>query len=231
MRLAVIPARGGSKRIPRKNIKPFHGKPMIAYAIESAFASEVFDRVIVSTEDEEIAQVAREYGAEVPFMRPLALADDYTPTVPVIAHAITACQNMGWNPQEVCCIYPGVPFISVRDLRIAHEQLLITGANYVFPVTGFPSPFQRALCRLPDGSVKPFQPEYVATRTQDLEPGYFDVGQFYWGKTSAWLRGLNLHLNGITLVIPEWRVVDIDTPADWERAELLYSTLLKNRLL
>jgi len=231
MRLAVIPARGGSKRIPRKNIRIFHGKPMIGYAIAAAIASELFDHVIVSTDDDEIAQVAREFGAEVPFMRPPELADDHTPTVPVIAHAITACQNMGWDLHEVCCIYPGVPFISTKDLRTAHEQLLTTGSQYVFPVTGFPSPFQRALCRLPDGSVKPFQPEYAGTRTQDLEPGYFDVGQFYWGKTSAWLQGLNLHLNGVTLIIPEWRVVDIDTPADWARAELLYATLSKNGLL
>jgi pseudaminic acid cytidylyltransferase len=228
MRVAVIPARGGSKRIPRKNIKYFHGKPMIAYAIAAAIASESFDRVIVTTDDEEIAKVAREYGAEVPFMRAPELADDHTPTVPVIADAIKACQNMGWDVEDVCCIYPGVPFISTKDLRTAYGQLLTTGAHYVFPVTGFPSPFQRALRRLPDGSVKPFQPEHAATRTQDLEPGYFDVGQFYWGKTSAWMQGSNLHLNGVTLVIPEWRVVDIDTPADWERAELLYATLLKN---
>jgi pseudaminic acid cytidylyltransferase len=231
MRLAVIPARGGSKRIPRKNIKDFHGKPMIAYAIDAALASKAFDRVIVSTDDEEITQVARKYGAEVTFVRPTELADDHTPTVPVIAHAITACQRIGWDVQEVCCIYPGVPFISTNDLRTAHEQLLATGAHYVFPVTGFPSPIQRALRRLPDGTVRPFQPEYAATRTQDLELGFFDVGQFYWGKTSAWLQELNLHLNGVTLVIPEWRVVDIDTPADWERAELLYATLSEKGLL
>jgi pseudaminic acid cytidylyltransferase len=231
MKLAVIPARGGSKRIPRKNIKAFHGKPMIDYAIAAAIASGVFDRVIVSTDDEEIARIAREHGAETPFTRPPELADDHTPTVPVIAHAISACQSMGWDVHEVCCIYPGVPFISTHDLRAAHEQLQQTDAHYVFPVTGFPSPIQRALRRLPDGSVKPFQPEYAATRTQDLEPGYFDVGQFYWGKSAAWLQGLNLHLNGVTLVIPEWRVVDIDTPADWNRAELLYATLSEKGLL
>jgi len=231
MRIAVIPARGGSKRIPRKNIKPFHGKPMIAYAVTAALDSKVFDKVIASTDDDEIAQVAQVYGAEVPFVRPAELADDHTPTVPVIAHAITACQDMGWDVQDVCCIYPGVPFISTKDLRTAHKQLLTTGARYVFPVTGFPSPIQRALRRLPDGSVKPFQPEHSATRTQDLEPGYFDVGQFYWGRKQAWLDGLNIHLNGTTLVIPEWRVVDIDTPADWERAELVYSALFAKGLV
>jgi pseudaminic acid cytidylyltransferase len=231
MRIAVIPARGGSKRIPRKNIKLFHGKPMIGYAISAALDSKVFDKVIVSTDDDEIAKVARAFGAEVPFTRPVELADDHTPTVPVIAHAITACQNMGWDVKEVCCIYPGVPFISTRDLCTAYEQLLSSGAHYVFPVTGFPSPIQRALRRLPGGAVKPFQPEHAATRTQDLEPCFFDVGQFYWGKTSAWLQGLNLHMNGVTLVIPEWRVVDIDTLADWQRAELLYATLSENGMI
>lgn len=231
MRLAIIPARGGSKRIPRKNIKPFYGKPMIVYAIEAALASKAFDRVIVSTDDTEIAEVAKAHGAELPFIRPPDLADDHTPTVPVIAHAIRTCDQLGWNVQDVCCIYPGVPLISADDLRTSHEQLVSTGADYVFPVTGFPSPIQRALMRLSDGTVRPFQPEHAATRTQDLEPGYFDVGQFYWGRKQAWLDGLNIHLNGTTLVIPEWRVVDIDTPADWERAELLYATLLDKGLL
>ena len=231
MRIAVIPARGGSKRILRKNIKLFHGKPMIAYAITAAFASKMFDRVIVSTEDEEIAKVAQAFGAEVPFIRPLELADDHTPTVPVIAHAITECQNMGWEIKEVCCIYPSVPFISMTDLCVAHEQLLSTGAQYVFPVTGFPSPIQRALRRLPGGAVKPFQPEHTGTRTQDLEPCYFDVGQFYWGRKQAWLDGLNIHQNGTVIVIPEWRAVDIDTPSDWERAELVYLALLSKELV
>jgi len=231
MKLAVIPARGGSKRIPRKNIKSFHGKPMIAYAIQAALASNVFDKVIVSTDDDEIASVALVYGAEVPFVRPAELADDHTPTVPVIAHAIESCLAQGWDVQQVCCIYPGVPFISTSELRLAHELLGVTDAQYVFPVTGFPSPIQRALKRLSDGSVEPFQPEFAATRTQDLETGYFDVGQFYWGKAAAWLQGLNIHLNGVTLVIPEWRVVDIDTQADWERAELLYAILLEKGLL
>lgn len=231
MRLAVIPARGGSKRIPRKNIKIFHGKPMIGYAIEAAIGSGIFDRVIVSTDDAEIAQVARDFGADVPFIRPPQLADDQAPTVPVIVHAIEQCQSYGWNIEAVCCIYPGVPFISKNDLQVALQQLLETGASYVFPVTGFPSPIQRALRRLPDGSVKPFQSEYAARRTQDLDPGYFDVGQFYWGKTSSWLQNLNLHLNGVTLLVPEWRSVDIDTPEDWERAELLYSVLSDKKKL
>ncbi len=231
MKIAVIPARGGSKRIPRKNIKSFHGMPMIGYAIGAALASKTFDRVIVSTDDPEIAEVAKGHGAELPFVRPLELADDHTPTVPVIAHAVRTCDELGWDIQHVCCIYPCVPFISTDDLRLAYEQLVSTGANYVFPVTGFPSSIQRALRRLPDGAVRPFQPEHAATRTQDLEPGYFDAGQFYWGRKQAWLEGLNIHLNGTTLVIPEWRVVDIDTQADWNRAELVYSALFAKGMM
>lgn len=231
MKLAVIPARGGSKRIPRKNIKLFHGKPMIAYAIAAAQSSNIFDKIIVSTDDDEIAKIALEYGAQAPFIRPKELADDHTPTVPVIAQAIKECQLLGWDVQEVCCIYPGVPFISTADLSSAYKQLKESCAPYTFPVTCFPSAIQRALRRSLSGAVNPFYPEYAATRTQDLEPGYFDVGQFYWGHKNSWLAELNVHLNGLTLVIPEWRVVDIDTPADWERAELLYSAFCERGLL
>lgn len=231
MKIAVIPARGGSKRIPRKNIRPFQGKPMISYAIQAALVSGIFDRVIVSTDDPEIRQVAGSLGAETPFVRPPELADDFTPTVPVIAHAIATCQELGWQIEAACCIYPGVPFLSKYDLEVAYDQLLQSGAHYVFPVAGFPSPVQRALRRLPDGRVLPLQPEHAATRTQDLEPAYFDAGQFYWGRAVAWLEGLNIHLNGSSLVIPEWRVVDIDTPADWDRAELLFAALSSKGLV
>jgi pseudaminic acid cytidylyltransferase len=231
MKIAIIPARGGSKRIPRKNIKPFHGRPMIGYAIGAAIDSGLFDRVVVSTDDAEISDIASALGADVPFVRPADLADDHAPTVPVIAHAIRTCQPLGWDIEDVCCIYPGVPFISKADLSAAWNILNSSGSGYVFPVTSFPSPIQRALRRLPDGGVKPFRPEYAATRTQDLEPAYYDVGQFYWGKADAWLSGLNIHLNGNSVVIPEWRVVDIDTPADWERAELLYGALSEKGLL
>jgi pseudaminic acid cytidylyltransferase len=225
MRLAVIPARGGSKRIPRKNILPFAGKPMLAYAIDAARASGLFEHVVVSTDDAEIAQMASAHGAEVPFRRPAELADDHTPTVPVIAHAIRACEALGHVPTEVCCIYPGVPLIDTTDVIDALALLEQGGAPYVFPITPFPSPIQRALRRLPDGTTRPFLPQYVDTRTQDLEAAFHDAGQFYWGLRSAWLDGLNIHANGKTIVLPEWRVVDIDTPADWERAEALYRAL------
>ncbi|WP_050467329.1 pseudaminic acid cytidylyltransferase [Herbaspirillum chlorophenolicum] len=227
MNIAVIPARGGSKRIPRKNIKSFAGKPMIAYAIEAARQSGVFDHIIVSTDDAEIAEISVAAGAELPFVRPAHLADDITPTVPVIAHAIESCIALGWKIEQACCIYPGVPLIRHEDLAAAQSLLEKNSAAYVFPVTSFPSPIQRALKRQPDGTTHPFHPEYVNTRTQDLEPAYHDAGQFYWGRTQAWLDGLNIHANGSTIVLPEWRVVDIDTPADWERAEALYHALSK----
>ncbi len=229
MKVAIIPARGGSKRIPRKNIKPFAGKPMIGYAIDAAIESGQFDRVVVTTDDAEIAEIARAHGAELPFMRPAELADDHTPTVPVIQHAIHACNALDWGITHACCIYPGVPFIQAADLASAFDLLEASGGKgYVFPVTPFPSAIQRALRRADDGAVAPFNPEHTLTRTQDLEPGYFDAGQFYWGGAAAWLAGLNIHANGRAIVLPEWRVVDIDTPDDWERAERLYRAFMQD---
>ena len=226
MNLAVIPARGGSKRIPRKNIRSFAGKPMIAYAIEAALACEVIARVVVSTDDDEIATIAKDFGAEVPFRRPLELADDSTPTVPVIQHAIQAYRTSGISLENVCCIYPGVPFIRTEDLVEAFALLNAHGGEgYTFPVTAFPSPIQRALKRNENGAVAPFNPEHVNTRTQDLEPAYLDAGQFYWGRAKTWLSGENVHANGRAIVLPEWRVVDIDTPEDWSRAEVLHRAI------
>jgi len=225
MNVAIIPARGGSKRIPRKNIKEFCGKPMIAYAIDAARRSDLFDHVVVSTDDQEIAEVARKFDAEVPFERPPDLSDDLTPTVPVIAHAIRSCNALGWKIEYVCCIYPCVPFIREEDLKSAYRLLQDHGANYCFPVTEFPSAVQRALKCLGDGSVQPIYPQYEMIRTQDLELAYYDAGQFYWGKSAAWLGDLRIHSGGLGYHIPNWRVVDIDTPDDWKRAELIWSAL------
>lgn len=221
MNIAVIPARGGSKRIPRKNIKVFGGKPMIAYAITAAQNSGLFDHVLVSTDDAEIATLANEWGAETPFVRPAELANDFTATVPVVAHAIQTCQALGWDFDNVCCIYPGVPLIEVEDLQGAFEHLQAGKADYCFPVTEFPSAIQRALKQNSDGVMQPFYPEFELVRSQDLEPAYYDAGQFYWGKKKAWLSNPRIHSSGTGYVIPSWRVVDIDTPADWDRAELL----------
>ena len=228
MNIAVIPARGGSKRIPRKNIKEFHGKPMISYAITAAKESGLFRYIVVSTDDDEIAKVAREWGADVPFLRPSELANDYTATVPVIAHAIETCHSYRWKFDYVCCIYPGVPFIQIDDLKGALASIKASEADYCFPITEYPSAIQRGLKRLDNGKMQPFYPEFEKTRTQDLEPAYYDAGQFYWGKTDAWLTNPSVHGSGVGYVIPHWRVVDIDTPDDWGRAEVMSSILMSH---
>lgn len=226
MNIAVIPARGGSKRIPRKNIKMFAGKPMIAHAITAAKNSGLFDHVVVSTDDHEIMQIARVWGAETPFVRPADLADDHTPTVPVVAHAIRACEELGWNVDLVCCIYPGVPLIQVDDLKGALTLLRSIGDGYCFPVTEFPSAVQKAMKMDESGHMSSFYPEFELTRSQDLEPAFHDAGQFYWGTRHAWLTNRHIHSAGVGYAIPKWRVVDIDTPDDWQRAEMFFQNSL-----
>ena len=229
MNIAIIPARGGSKRIPRKNIKEFCGKPMIAYAITAAKESGLFEHVIVSTDDEEIGHVARVWGAETPFVRPPELANDYAATVPVIAHGIEICRTLGWAFGQVCCIYPGVPFIQIGDLRGALACMNNGDADFCFPVTEYPSAIQRALKLLSNGRIQPFYPEFETTRTQDLEHAYYDAGQFYWGKAKAWLTNSKIHSNGLGYAIPNWRVVDIDTPDDWARAEIFAPVIMGHK--
>ncbi|MEZ0171828.1 pseudaminic acid cytidylyltransferase [Microvirga sp. TS319] len=224
MKAAVIPARGGSKRIPGKNVKPFAGKPMLAYAVSAVLESGLFDIVAVSSEDPAILALGRELGAR-PLLRPAALADDWTPTVPVIAHAIAALEEGGTHLETVCCVYPAVPFLQRKDLVEALSLLERTGAEYAFPVVRFPSAIQRALRLSGDGRITSFNPDAVNIRTQDLEPAFYDAGQFYWGRRDAWAAGLPVHANGFGLVVPEWRVVDIDTPDDWRRAEIMHRAL------
>jgi pseudaminic acid cytidylyltransferase len=228
MNIAIIPARGGSKRIPRKNVKEFCGKPMIAYAIAAAKESGLFEHIVVSTDDEEIAHIANSCAAETPFVRPTELANDSTATVPVIAHAIEVCRNYGWKFDNVCCIYPCVPFIQNEDIKAALACINSSQADYCFPVTEYPAAIQRSLKLLSNGKMKPFYPEFEITRTQDLEPTYYDAGQFYWGKTQAWLTNPNIHSSGLGYVIPNWRVIDIDMPEDWLRAELIYRSIINN---
>lgn len=223
--VAVIPARGGSKRIPRKNIKEFCGKPMIAWAIGAALDSGLFAEVIVSTDDQEIAEVANRHGAGTPFMRPAALADDHTPTVPVIAHAVQTLINAGKPVEYACCIYPCSPSIVTSDLTAAYRQLVEQKVDFVYPVTEYAHPTQRAMRRLATGQMQFVFPEHELTRTQDLETTYHDAGQFYWGRASAWLAHRKMHTGGIGMVIPNWRVVDIDTDDDWRRSELILKAL------
>lgn len=221
--VALIPARGGSKRIPHKNIKLFCGKPMIAWSIEAALQSQCFDRVIVSTDDQHIAQIAQKWGAEVPFTRPSALADDYTGTMPVVAHAIEWLKVQGFTPDFVCCLYATAPFVTPADLIFGYHQLADSHADYAFSVTSYPFPIQRAIRVTNQNRVEMFQPENFSLRSQDLEEAYHDAGQFYWGRADAWLNETPIFSErAIPLKLPRHRVQDIDTLEDWVRAEWLF---------
>lgn len=223
MTLCVIPARGGSKRIPRKNIRSFHGCPMIGWSIAAARGSGVFDRIVVSTDDAELAAVAREEGAEVPFTRPADLSGDYAATVPVIAHAVVALGLAADEP--VCCLYATAPLVQPCDLA-AGLALLQPGVTYVMAVTTFPYPIQRALLRDADGGVTMIAPEHMTTRSQDLKDTWHDAGQFYWARATTWAAGVPMFGEGARgLPLPRHRVQDIDTPEDWARAEALFKVL------
>ena len=226
MRIAVIPARGGSKRIPRKNIKLFCGKPMIAWSIEEALQSGCFDRIVVSTDDAEIAEVARQCGAQVPFMRPAELSDDHTGTTAVIAHAINWFAAQGQTLAQVCCLYATAPFVSADDLRRGLTVLTETGSDYAFSVTSYAFPIQRAIRINETGRVEMFNSEHFNTRSQDLEEAYHDAGQFYWGRADAWLQGRMIFSPAAApVILPRHRVQDIDTPEDWTRAEWMFKAL------
>ncbi len=227
MRLAVIPARGGSKRIPRKNIRPFAGQPMIAWSIRAALDSGCFDRVIVSTDDAEIADVARAHGAEVPFVRPPELSDDHTGTIPVIAHATRWQAEHGPAPALVCCLYATAPFVRPADLQAGLAALQAApDAAYAFSVTSYAFPIQRAIRLTAAGRVDMFDPAQFGTRSQDLEEAFHDAGQFYWGRAEAWVEGRRIFApHALPVLLPRHRVQDIDTPEDWERAEWLWRAM------
>jgi len=225
MRIAVIPARSGSKRIPRKNIKPFCGKPMIAWSIEAALESWCFEQVVVSTDDKEIAAVAKRHGATIPFMRPGSLADDHTGITPVIAHAIEWFQQQGVDLDFVCCIYANAPLIRASDIRSGLNLIMETRSDYSLAVTSFPYPIRRALMINKAGQVEMFHPEHFKTRSQDLEEAYHDAGQFYWGSSTAWVENKPFFSNAVPLIIPRHRVQDIDTQEDLKRAELIFQVL------
>lgn len=226
MNLAVIPARGGSKRIPRKNIKCFCGKPIIAWSIEAAIISGCFDRVIVSTDDAEIADVAKKYGAEVPFLRPDNLADDYIGTIPVVRHAIEQIAELDGSPEFVCCLYATAPFVIDEDIREGYRLLQDSGADYTISVTSYAFPIQRAIRVTEQGRVEMFFPEYMDTRSQDLQESWHDAGQFYWGRADAWREERKIFSSSsLPVVLPRYRVQDIDSPEDWIHAELMFKAL------
>jgi N-acylneuraminate cytidylyltransferase len=221
--VAVIPARGGSKRIPHKNIKVFAGKPIIAYSIEAALDSELFEKVVVSTDDEEIATVARSFGAEVPFFRPKALSDDHTGTNSVVKHCINWFRDNGEQFDYICCIYATAPFLRPSSLKEGVEKLTANEKSYAFSVTSYPFPIQRALRINSEGCVEALNPEHIFSRSQDLEDAYHDAGQFYWGRAAAFLKDeVVFSPNSVPVVLPRYLVQDIDTQEDWVRAELMY---------
>jgi pseudaminic acid cytidylyltransferase len=226
MKIAIIPARGGSKRIPRKNIKTFCGQPMLAYPILTALQSGCFDKVLVSTDDKDIAAVAREYGAEVPAFRPAALADDHTGTSAVVRYELKQLIQQGAAFSHCCCIYATTPLLTAALLQQAWQQLSNEPElNYVFSAARFSFPVQRALINTTRG-VAAFDPASIGKRSQDLVPTFHDAGQFYWGRTDAWLGNKPVFGdNSKMLVLPDHLVQDIDTPEDWRRAELLYQLL------
>lgn len=228
MNLAIIPARGGSKRIPGKNIKLFAGKPLIAYSIEAAAESKLFDKIIVSTDCEKVSEVARAYGAEVPFVRPETLSDDYIGTVPVVRHGIKFCQQQYFDPQFTCCIYATAPFIQVTKLIEGLERLQSEPDKlFAFSLTSYAFPIQRAL-KMQNGGVVPVNDEDIPKRSQDLEEVYHDAGQFYWGRSAAFLTGKSTFSeHSIPIVLPRHLVQDIDTLEDWQRAELMYKAYVE----
>ncbi|KXF81485.1 pseudaminic acid cytidylyltransferase [Enterovibrio coralii] len=227
MNVCIIPARGGSKRIPGKNIKPFIDMPMIGYAIKAAKESALFDRIIVSTDSDEIAEVARTLGAEVPFQRPADISDDYATTLDVLKHAIGWLQeNSNATLDAICCLYATVPFVRPADIEQGLTLLKTENTKYTFSATRFSFPIQRSIRLNSDENVEMFWPEHFTTRSQDLEPAYHDAGMFYWGRPEAFLSGLPIFAPHSKVVhIPHYRVQDIDEPDDWIRAEMLYQIL------
>jgi pseudaminic acid cytidylyltransferase len=225
VKVAVIPARGGSKRIPRKNIRRFSGKPMIAYSIQCALDTGLFERVIVSTDDAEIARVAVEYGAEAPFVRPPELSGDYAGTTEVVAHAVEFLQQQA-SLTAVCCIYATAPFMAKEDVARGYSLLEQGDWQYVFSGTSYGYPIFRSFQMNSTGGLEMFFPEHFGTRSQDLPEALHDAGQFYWGRPQAWIEQLRIFGERSTIVpVPRWRVQDIDTAEDWHRAETLAQAL------
>lgn len=224
--LCIIPARGGSKRIPRKNIKEFLGKPIIAYSIETAINTGLFDEVMVSTDDMEIAEVAKQYGAKVPFMRSAETASDFASTADVLKEVIAKYKELGREFDNFCCFYATAPLVQSNDIISAFERLQSSDFTCVYPVVQFSYPIWRCLDLAKDGSMKRHWPEYENSRSQDLPKEYHDTGTFYWYKTKEWLAG-NIKVGGIE--VSETTIQDIDTETDWKLAELKYQLMCQTK--
>ena len=227
--IAIIPARGGSKRIPRKNIKEFYGKPLIAYSIEVALASKLFDKVLVTTDDKEIAKIAKAYGAEVPFIRPKELSDDFTGTGAVVDHALKYLKDNGEIFEFVCTIYATAPLLQFKYLIEGYNALKNSSAINAFSATSMPFPIQRTFKVNDEGRCEMFTPEHYMTRSQDLEEAYQDAGQFYWTKTDQTSDEIMFGKDSIPVILPRHLVQDIDTLEDWQRAEIMYKVLQEQK--
>lgn len=224
--LCVIPARGGSKRIPKKNIKNFCGVPMIKRSIDAALVSNCFSHVIVSTDNLEIADYAVSVGADVPFVRPDVLSDDFTGTTPVVRHAIQTLLGNGYTFKAICCLYPTAPFIRSIDIIKGLEAWRQADDDVVvFSATSFAAPVQRAFGIDYSGRTFMFNPDEYLKRSQDLPAAFHDAGQFYWSSPARWMSELSLFSNSIPLLLPRWRVIDIDTHEDWQLAELMFTAV------
>ncbi|MFW3355868.1 pseudaminic acid cytidylyltransferase [Aliarcobacter butzleri] len=226
--VAIIPARGGSKRIPKKNIKDFHGKPLIAYSIEVALKSKLFDKVIVSTDDEEISEISKSYGAVVPFIRPKELSDDFTGTGAVINHAINFLKEQGEEIDFVCTIYATAPLLQEKYLIKAYERLKNSNAKNAFSCTSMPFPIQRTFKITSNERCEMFWPENFMKRSQDLEEAFQDAGQFYWTNLNIKSDEITFGKDSIPIILPRYLVQDIDTLEDWQRAEFMYEAIKKS---
>lgn len=226
--LAIIPARGGSKRIPRKNIKDFLGKPIIAYSIEAAIKSKLFDEVMVSTDDSEIAEVAKKYGAKVPFLRSVKNSNDHATIADVMKEVLSEYKKQGKEYDYAFCVYPTAPFITAEKLKNAFETIKKTGADVVLPVTRFSFPIQRGLKIKKNGKLAFIRPENANTRSQDLMPAYHEIGQYLCCNVKKFLvRKKSFSENAVPIIIPESEVQDIDNEEDWKIAEIKYKILRK----
>ena len=226
MNIAIIPARGGSKRISRKNIREFVGKPIIAYSIEKAISSNLFDKVIVSTDDSEIKNISKKFGADVPFVRPDSLSDDFASTTSVIAHAIKWMKSQKWALDSICCIYPTSPLLDLDYLKKGYDIFYKSNWDYVFSATEYNYPVGRGFMSLDNNGLKMVFPENIDQRSQDLAPVFHDAGQFYWGTIKSWIEHKPIFSEkSFILIIPSHMVVDIDTEDDWCRAELTFKVL------
>lgn len=228
--VAIIPARGGSKRVPRKNIREFRGKPMIAWPLLAVIDSGLFDRIIVSTDDDEIASVARHYGAETPFKRPAEFADDHAVTAVAVAHALECLREHGDVPAYVCCVYATAAFLQAESLRAGYTLITEPGVCGCFSVAAFAHPIQRAWTQNGMGELEMMWPEHKRTRSQDLPVAYHDAGQFYWARVEAFLQHRTFTCPPVKpVVIPHYLVHDIDTEEDWRRAELMHEMIFGRR--